>query len=140
MEPRCFNHKDRETLPRLCHICQRIAVERDIAEKAVKALFVAGYRLSINNGDDEQQPIISYDPHVGFQGCTDAVLAIMFQTDDEWLLAFKVERALTEDDKRPDAWVRFVYGNDGYDVISDYTTNLEATLKGVNEYADTLAP
>lgn len=137
-KPRCFNHKDRDTLPRLCHVCQRIAVEHDIAEKAVKAVFAAGYRLAIDNGD-ERTPMISYDATMGLQPSTDAVLDLMFQTDDEWLMAFKVERALEEDDKRPDAWVRFVYGNDGYDVISDYTTNLEATLKPINEYADTLA-
>jgi hypothetical protein len=32
--------------------------------------------------------------------------------------------------------VRFVYGNDGYDVINDYTVDLEDVLKSVNEYAD----
>jgi hypothetical protein len=31
-------------------------------------------------------------------------------------------------------WVRLVSGN-GADVISDYTTNLEATLKPVNDFA-----
>lgn len=38
----------------------------------------------------------------------------------------------------PAGWVRLVYGNDGWDVISDYTTNLEKQLAAVNAYAESL--
>jgi len=38
----------------------------------------------------------------------------------------------------PSGWVYFVYGNDGWDVVSDYTTNLEAVLKGSGELAERL--
>lgn len=40
--------------------------------------------------------------------------------------------------ERPIGWVRFVYGNDGHDVISDYTTNLESVLEPINAYAESL--
>ena len=38
-------------------------------------------------------------------------------------------------------WVWFVYGNDGYDVISDYTANekIEALMVNVNKLADKYA-
>jgi hypothetical protein len=101
-------------------------------------VFAAGYRLAVDNGEDA--PVItSYDAALGMQPSTDAVLAVMFATDDEYLLAYKIENALDPNDLRDDAWIRFVYGNDGYNVISDYSVNLEAVLKPVNDYADTLA-
>jgi len=34
--------------------------------------------------------------------------------------------------------VYFVLGNSGWDVISDYTTNLEALLAGANALAESL--
>jgi hypothetical protein len=34
-----------------------------------------------------------------------------------------------------EGWVFVVLGNDGWDVISDYTTNLEELLSGANELA-----
>jgi hypothetical protein len=51
--------------------------------------------------------------------------------DDDWLIAYK--------DGAKFGWARFVYGNDGWDVISDYSVNLErymkASLKIVHSYA-----
>jgi hypothetical protein len=35
-------------------------------------------------------------------------------------------------------WVFFVLGNDGWDVICDYTTNLGPVLAGANALADTI--
>lgn len=137
--PRCYDHKTRETLPSLCHVCQRIAVEQDIAERACKALLAAGYRLAVHNGEDDDATVVSYDAKDGLQSSVERVLGLMFATDDEYLFAYKVERAIVPDDNRPDAWVRFVYGNDGYDVISDYSMNIDTFLKPVNDYADTLA-
>lgn len=33
-------------------------------------------------------------------------------------------------------WIRLVFGNDGWDLISDYSVNLNSFLKPVNELAD----
>lgn len=33
-------------------------------------------------------------------------------------------------------WIRLVFGNDGWDLISDYSTNLETFLEPVNAVAD----
>ena len=39
-------------------------------------------------------------------------------------------------DGKPCGHVFLVYGNDGYDVIADYTLNLEEPLSAANEIAD----
>jgi hypothetical protein len=41
-----------------------------------------------------------------------------------------------KDDRDAHGWVRFVYGNDGWDVVSDYTTNLEPHMKNADKLAD----
>ena len=56
------------------------------------------------------------------------VLDAMFAADEDYLLVHK--------DGRQIGWVYFVYGNDGWDVVSDYTVNLEDLMKGANELAD----
>jgi hypothetical protein len=57
------------------------------------------------------------------------------EVDDEHLGVFQAADATgVERVCRPFAWVRFVYGNDGYDVISDYTTSLEAVLAPINDW------
>jgi hypothetical protein len=33
-------------------------------------------------------------------------------------------------------WVLFIYGNDGWDVISDYTCNLEPIMGPANELSE----
>lgn len=38
--------------------------------------------------------------------------------------------------QRKGGWIRLVFGNDGYDLISDYSTSLEEFLKPVNDLAD----
>lgn len=125
MNARCSEHKGRETAPRLCHTCQRIAVEAEIVEKTVDALLAAGYMLQTDIMEDAR-------PHAPAADRA-AILAEMMDVDDEYLGAFQAD-----DLGKPLAWVRFVYGNDGYDVISDYTTNLESILAPINEFADSL--
>jgi len=54
----------------------------------------------------------------------------MFTTDDDCLIVVK--------DGKPFGWIQFIYGNDGYDVISDYTggKDFEADLKSALDEAD----
>lgn len=131
---RCYEHKDRAELPMLCQNCHCILAEQQIAERAVKALFAASYRLGVQNGGDDEQGPFGYDANIGMQPSADRVLAVMFQTDDEFLKAYKLGNSTDV----CDGWIRFVYGNSGWDVISDYTTNLETALTSVIEYADSL--
>ncbi len=127
-KPRCFDHKDAATLPRLCRTCQRIAVEAELVTRAVDAFLAAGYLLQADVNEDPRP-----EKPTGDRG---AILAEMMEVDDEFLGVWFGRPA--GGDLRPDAWVRFVYGNDGWDVISDYTTNLESILAPVNQYAESL--
>lgn len=52
----------------------------------------------------------------------------LFACDEEQVHIFRGEENM--------GWVKLVYGNDGWDVISDYTTNLEEWMGPVLEFAD----
>jgi hypothetical protein len=129
----CYEHQkqNRTTRPVCCAVCTRLMVEADIAERTIKALFAAHFAIRVNNGD-EPSDTFHFDALAGMQPSANFVLDAMFQTDDEFL-------EVSDAAQNPRGWVRFVYGNDGYDVISDYTVNLESALAPVNAYADTLA-
>jgi len=120
--PRCYNHKDRAEIPRLCQTCQRIAVEQEIVTKVVDAMLQAGYPLQTDIQNDPRPAVPTSDRA--------EILAEMMAVDDEFLGVYQ------EGDRI--GWVRFVYGNDGWDVVSDYSTNLESILRPINEYADSL--
>ena len=87
----------------------RQEVERKIAAAFITAALAAGYTINIHNGGSGPElPQPSSDKEV--------ILAAMFATDDEHLMVYK--------DGKQIGWVYFVYGNSGWDVISDYSTNL----------------
>ena len=98
--------------------------EKEIAVEAIKALLKHGCRLTVFNGEDDEITM-STDP--------DAILGAMMTTDEDYLIVHH-----PVGDERI-GWVRFVYGNDGWDVINDYTTNLETVLTPVNALADEMS-
>lgn len=62
----------------------------------------------------------------------------MFATDEEYILVWFTKPIADPDestDNRPNAWVKLVYGNDGWDVICDYTINLETIIDPINDYS-----
>lgn len=122
--PTCFAHRARTSPSPACPTCQRIGIEQDIVTRTVDVLLAAGFLL---------QTDILEDPRPE-QPTTDRanIIAEVAEVDDEFLGVFY------QDGTRK-GWVRFVYGNNGEDVISDYTTNLESVLKPVNDYADSLS-
>lgn len=100
----------------------RQEVERKIATAAVKSLLAAGFALSVDNGGDEHEIDHSIDEN--------AILAAMFLCDEDRLHVQTKDSSI--------GWVYFVYGNDGWDVISDYTVNLEKYV-GEGTEADKIA-
>ena len=56
----------------------------------------------------------------------DKVQEALFTTDEDYLYVYidrdQDDPLNVERDPRPDYWIRFVYGNDGWDVISDYSS------------------
>lgn len=99
----------------------RKRMEKTIARRVILDAIAAGYTLNVyNGGETDELPEPSNKVRT--------ILGAMFGTDEEHLIFFK-------EGKRK-GWVWFVYGNDGWDVVSDYTTNLEDVMKGANDLAD----
>lgn len=94
-------------------VARRQNVELAILRATVNALLKNGFTLSVFDGEEDL--LIKGES----EGSKDkkAIFDALFNTDEDYLNAWK--------DGRIFGWVRFVYGNDGWDVISDYTTNLE---------------
>jgi hypothetical protein len=100
----------------------RQRIERRIARRTIKEAIAAGYKLGVHNGEEL---VIRDSTNVP------KILAEMFTTDEEHLFFYNAEG------KRV-GWVFFVYGNDGWDVICDYTTNLEDVMERVQVLSDKL--
>lgn len=104
----------------------RQIVEKEIAYAVIDALLKAGYTIAVDNGEEETKHTTNKT----------TVRNAMFTTDEEYLY---VREAAS---MKSAGWVRFIYGNDGWDVINDYTTNLEPYIGGtevqkvIDKYAD----
>lgn len=98
----------------------RIRVERKIVTRAVIDALKAGYALNIDYGDGDVFANPSADRKT--------VLSKIMQGDDDRLYYYK--------DGQYVGWAWFVYGNDGWDALSDYTVNLESVLEGANKLAE----
>ena len=118
----CNGHKFRTERPRACNICNRLAIERDVVTVLVDTLLAQWYQLQVVNGEDEHKATRDRA----------TVLEQLGEVDDEYIRVVKPAAHFV-------GWVRLVYGNSGYDVINDYTVNLEEVLRPVNAYADTMA-
>ncbi len=94
----------------------RQEVERKIATAFVKAAVNVGYAIAVDYGDGESKRLTS----------AKTILAEMFQGDEDRLYLYNDMQG------KPIGWVYFVYGNDGWDVISDYTVNLEYLMGPAN--------
>lgn len=94
----------------------RQLVEREIATALIDVFLAAEFSISIDNGDNGENEYEIFNSKDKA-----AILAAMFKTDEERMYIHKGG----EDDLNPFAWVYLVYGNDGWDCISDHTTNLE---------------
>lgn len=95
----------------------RQEVERKIATALVEESLRVGYAVSVDNGEEETKPMRR----------ASTILKAMFQTDEDRLYMY------TPGSDTRIGWVYFVYGNDGWDVISDYTTNLEPLMVEANK-------
>jgi hypothetical protein len=98
----------------------RIKLEQRIVKLTVDTLLKDGYSLAVFDG--EETTAITTDKKT--------LIDALMETDEDYLFVYEAGV------KARFGWVRFVYGNDGYDVINDYTTNLDEALAGVNAYAE----
>lgn len=97
-------------------------VEKLIAAYVVDRLVNADYEVSVHDGEQEGERTTSVDK----------IVKAMGEVEDERLLVYVIGQP------EAFAWVRFVYGNgnNGFDVVSDYTTNIEAVMSRVSGYVD----
>ena len=103
----------------------RQRIEQTIALVAAQALLDAGYLLGVNNGEEIT---IHHSRDIA------KIQAALFTTDEDYLYVYV--KGTNPKDTRPDYWVRFVYGNDGWDVISDYSVHLESAFELVQKLID----
>lgn len=100
----------------------RQLVEKEISAAIVDALLKAGFELQVNNGDSESRWMIDRAN----------IIKHLYLTDEDRIF---VRRANNKDKSSVFGWVYLVYGNDGWDVLSDYTVNLESIIGEGTEVA-----
>jgi len=102
---------------------QRQEIERRIIQRIVRDALDGGFQITVDDGGEAPSVRRSTDEA--------AVIAAVMLTDQDFLYVNKPGEPLQ-------GWVRLVYGNDGWDVVNDYTTNLEPLLAGATAEADHL--
>ncbi len=90
-----------------------ISIEDQIIQATISALLKEGYALSVNDGEETT---------VDRSRNLDLIFSAMKTTDEDYLLAYDDDGTLKA------GYVRFVYGNDDVEVISDYTVNLKPVM------------
>lgn len=110
-------------------------MEQRIVKRFVKDAIAKGYRLavSLERGYDVEDMLL---------GSTDVakVMDEAFAGDMAHIFVQPGDGELVTGDGQvvSEGWVFIVLGNDGYNVISDYTVNLESLLTGANRLAGKL--
>lgn len=100
----------------------RQKIERRIVRRIVTDATKAGYNISVHDGES-----IALAHSVKVK----AIMAACFSTDEDVLLLYRGNDTIAA------AWVNLTYGNDGWDVISDYNLSIENLLEGAFEIANT---
>lgn len=103
-----------------CRICARLRMERRIVRKIAQAMLAAGFSVSVNDGEE-----IPVDRSRKLSEIMDGC----FSVDEEWLIAYREDRSRV-------GFVFLVYGNSGFDVVNDYSMELEELMAPINDYAD----
>lgn len=88
-------------------------VEREIVMATVDALLAAGFNISVDNGASEAGTEYACYETTNRK----EIESVLYQTDEDTLYA-KSRQGMS-------GYVIFIYGNEGPDVMSDYSTNLE---------------
>lgn len=102
---------------KIMSVKMRQIVERRIASALIRDGLLAGYTISVHDGGE----FVLKD-----STSRKDILKAMFSTDEDTLY-FKTEGG------KHHGWVLFIYGNDGWDVISDYSVCLEHIMAGANK-------
>ncbi|MGJ7541557.1 hypothetical protein [Variovorax sp. LT1R16] len=102
----------------------RIVIERAVVRHAATALIAAGFELRLHDGEDYATERTT---------SVDRIMAELMATDEERLYAYAPGGKFHGS-------VYLVYGNDGYDVITDNSVSLAVHLEATDAFSDTLMP
>lgn len=102
---------------------QRQDIERKIVEAVIDQLLESGFYININNGGDADEFRI---PTADKKRIMDTLFATNAETI--WASQPGTDKAF--------GFVEFVYGNDGWDVIANYSTRLELYLTKAQKISD----
>ncbi len=86
---------------------KRMRMEKRMASGLVKACLARGFAITIDNGEDK--PVVK---GTGYREIMDN----LWQTDEESILIYDTEGVCR-------GWFFLVYGNDGWDLVADFTAN-----------------
>jgi hypothetical protein len=105
---------------------RRQNLERRILRQVIADALRLGYVLTVHDGEE-----------VTLRRSADAaaVMAALMTTDEDYLHLHKFDASGAQAEH---GWVRLVYGNDGWDVICDYSVNIEAAVAGASALAEKL--
>lgn len=110
----------------------RQELEQRIAEAVIDRAIESDYRIAVSLAR-------GYDTDEMLLGSRDkeAIMKEVMAGDDCHVFVQPAEGPTIKDGQVVSfGWVYFVFGNDGYDVVSDYTTNLEPVMDRANALAD----
>lgn len=121
--PNPFTKAAKETSDKA--LSKRITIEGRIVSKLIKHGLASGYKVSLHDGEEwVVKSNTSYSQ----------IMAAAYSSDWD-MVRFR------DNDKKVIGTVTLIYGNDGYDVISDYSSSdveaFDTWLKPVTEYATT---
>lgn len=101
---------------------QRAEMELKVVRAVIADLRSAGFVLRISDGHDYGEGAVS----------DEQAIDEIFNLDEAYIHCFRLS-------PEPVAWIHLVMGNDGWDVVCDYTTNLEPVLTKSRWVADLLS-
>jgi len=100
-----------------------ISIEDQIIKATINILLRSGFTLSVNDGEETT---------VNRSSNPDLIFAAMKTTDEDYIYAH-APGPIHPTNK---FWVYFVYGNDGVEVINNYTVSLDPQMDEINKLID----
>ena len=96
-------------------------LERKVIKSVIQDLLAHHFLVTVNNGEEDVL-VLSGNANNIFEAC--------LSTDQDRLIVRRTRAFLDAHAGFEPCygWILLIYGNSGYDVINDYTTNLEVTL------------
>lgn len=115
-----------KTYPVSFEVRCRQAVERAVIKAFVTTALAKGAFVSVYNDNSASDDSLELEKSDNLDKIMDAIMS----SDEDVLVLYK-----SPDDGKGFGWVRCIYGNEGWDVISDYTTNLDIYMFDANAVA-----